>query len=139
MRAVRLLDQYLGLSGTNLTRWEDVLEESGLCNVGAGRFLSPHKSSLAVLDLLRLARFLTSIRSAATERQIFHLWWHPYNFGSHTDENIAFLENILEAFARFRESHGMRSLTMADVGEIVKGRTQASKRKPSAAIIGCKT
>lgn len=31
-------------------------------------------------------------------------------------------KTILEAFARFRESHGMRSLTMADVAEIAKGR-----------------
>ena len=120
-RGARLLDHYLGLSGQNLTRWDDVLEKNGLCNVASSRFLRPYSPFLRHLDSLRLDRIVKGMEAAAISRQIFHLWWHPHNFGSCTDENIAFLREILEAFARLREGHGMRSLTMAEVADVARG------------------
>lgn len=122
VRGARLLDHYLSLTGLNLICWDDILEENGLCNVASSRFLRPYSPRLRHLDALRLGRIAKGIQAAAISKQLFHLRWHPHNFGSYVDENIAFLRKILKTFARFRESHGMRSLTMADVAEIVKGR-----------------
>jgi hypothetical protein len=118
VRALRLLDSYLSLSGANLIRWDDLIEESGLCNVGSSRFLRPYVPHSRHLDPLRLGRIVTAIEAAAASRQIFHLWWHPHNFGVHTDENLAFLRAVLEAYAHCRGSCGMRSLAMADVAQI---------------------
>ena len=122
VRGARLLDHYLSLTGLNLICWDDILEENGLCNVASSRFLRPYSPRLRHLDALRLGRIAKGIQAAAISKQLFHLRWHPHNFGSYVDENIAFLRKILKTFARFRESHGMRSLTMADAAEIVKGR-----------------
>ena len=121
-RGARFLDRYLSLSGLNLKCWDDVLEKNGLCNVASSRFLAPYSPRLRHFDSLRLDRIIKGIQAAAICRRIFHLVWHPHNFGSHPDENIAFLRQILEAFARLGESHGMRSLTVADVAEIAKER-----------------
>ena len=54
------------------------------------------------------------MRLAAVEKKIFHLWWHPHDFGLCTDENFAFLRKIMKAFVDCRDRHGMRSLTMAE-------------------------
>lgn len=122
VRGPRLLDRYLSLSGLNLKCWDDVLEKNGLCNVSSSRYLAPYSPRLRYLDSLRLDRVVKGIQAAAIGKRIFHLSWHPQDFGAYTDENIAFLRKILTAFTRCREDHGMRSLAMAEVGEIVKGR-----------------
>jgi hypothetical protein len=64
------------------------------------------------------------MRTAAVSNRILHLNWHPHNFGVHTEENIAFLRRVFEAYARYRDSHGMRSLAMADVAAIAKERSR---------------
>jgi hypothetical protein len=117
-RAARLLDSYLPLSGCNLTRWDEVAESSGMCNVPSSGFLRPYKPQLKRLELLRLRRITRCIEQAAVSRTVFHLWWHPHNFGLYTDENLAFLRHILETVAYCRDRYGMRSLTMADVADI---------------------
>lgn len=123
----RRLDRFLNLSGFNLTAWAAVPREDGLCNVPASRFLNPWNPRLRHLDPLRLRRIVDGLQAAAVRKQIYHLWWHPHNFGVHTDENLAFLGRILETFARLRESHGMRSLTMAEVALIA---TERAPRRP---------
>lgn len=117
-RGARLLDCYLPVSGPCTTPWRAVIQPDGLCNVPASLFLRPHSSRLRTLDPLRLRRIAGLIERAAAAREIAHLWWHPHNFGVNVEENIAMLRAILEIFARYRESHGMQSLTMGDVADI---------------------
>jgi peptidoglycan/xylan/chitin deacetylase (PgdA/CDA1 family) len=131
VRSSRLLDHYLNLSRLDLICWNDVLEQSGLCNVAPSRFLRPYTPRWRHLDSLRLVRIVKGIQAAAISKRLFHLWWHPHNFGSYIDENIAFLRKILEAFAGFRKHHGMRSLTMAEVAEIVKAKSSSIQTETS--------
>jgi hypothetical protein len=119
-RGARFLDRYLSLSGQNLICWEEVLEKNGLCNVASSLFLAPYNPRWRHFDSLRLARIAKGIQAAATSRRILHLQWHPHNFGSFTNKNIAFLRKILEAFAHFRDRYGMRSFTMTEVADISK-------------------
>jgi peptidoglycan/xylan/chitin deacetylase (PgdA/CDA1 family) len=110
-RAGRLADQYLNLSGHHIRQPE---RDGGLIEVASSRFLRPYSSALAPLDNLRLARIQRAIDVAASENGIFHLWWHPHNFGLNTDENLAFLRAILDHFAKIRDTRGMRSSRMDD-------------------------
>ncbi|MCA1598915.1 MAG: polysaccharide deacetylase family protein [Chloroflexi bacterium] len=114
----RRADRYLNLSGGTLTAWDDITRDDGLCNIPASRFLNPYNPRLRHLDPLRLRRIIRDLRAAAVRKRVYHLWWHPHNFGTYTDENMAFLERILEEFARLKESHGMRSLNMEDVSTV---------------------
>ena len=111
-RLVRLGDAYVDVAGEHTTPWAAVPQESGLCNVPGSFFLRPFVPRLRHADGLRLRRMARAIRGAALRREIVHLWWHPHNFGRHTDENLAFLRRLLEVFAQYRESHGMRSMGM---------------------------
>lgn len=59
-------------------------------------FLRPYSRSLAFGEPLKVKRILDSIEYAAKHSQIYHLWWHPHNFGLHIEENINQLEKICE-------------------------------------------
>jgi hypothetical protein len=125
-RGIRLMDAYLNLSESDVVRWENVVEEGGLCNVAATRFLRPYDPRLRLLEPLRLRRIVSSLVAAATSRSIAHLWWHPHNFGVHTDENLAFLRRVLEAAAHLRLRYGFQSLAMRDVARVARGSYQST-------------
>jgi hypothetical protein len=57
---------------------------------------------------------------AAQHGLVYHLWWHPENFGADTDENLAFLRKVLRHYRGLAECGRMRSLGMAEVAEVVR-------------------
>jgi peptidoglycan/xylan/chitin deacetylase (PgdA/CDA1 family) len=116
LRILRLADAYVNLSGPGLHDWP-AESPSGVTNVAASRFLRPYHPRLRGLDPLRRRRIVRAMREAAATGRLFHLWWHPHNFGLNTTANLAFLRTILEEYASLRNSHGMLSLTMAEVAE----------------------
>ncbi len=119
-RAARLSDAYLNLSGYNTVSWPEVSQPNGLANVRASFFLRPYSPGLRHLDPLRLDRLCRGLRHAAGAQRIFHLWWHPHNFGSHTEENLRFLRAFLTEFGKCREKYGMQSMSMAEVAGRVR-------------------
>jgi len=116
-RVGRLLDAYLPVGGDDTVGWDSVLEPGGLANVRASRFLRPTHPRLAALEPLRLRRITSSLSRAARRRRIYHLWWHPHNFGQHLEDNLGVLRRVLDAFAEQREREGMVSLSMAEVAD----------------------
>lgn len=117
LRLARTADCYLPLQPSSLQRWDQLVDANGLCNVAASRFLRPYRPSPPLLEPLRLHRVISALEEAARSRRLFHLWWHPHNFGANGEENLAFLAEVIGAFERLRESHGMRSMTMAEVAD----------------------
>lgn len=118
VRAPRLLDHYVSLSGPKVVRWSEVLQPNGLCNVRSSMFLRPYSVKRKGLEPARLRRIAGGIQAAAKQRGIFHLWWHPHNFGAQTEENLQFLRSVLEVYSGCRRMHGMRSLSMVDVASL---------------------
>jgi peptidoglycan/xylan/chitin deacetylase (PgdA/CDA1 family) len=115
-RGFRLLDAYLPISGTNAHYPADQVE--GLPhNVPASRYLRPYSSVLRAFEPLRLRRILDDLTLAAERKQLYHLWWHPHDFGARPQQNLTVLARILERFAALRESHGMESLNMLEAAE----------------------
>jgi peptidoglycan/xylan/chitin deacetylase (PgdA/CDA1 family) len=119
-RVGRLADTYLPVARRETVPWACVARPDGLCNVPASRFLRPYTPRLRALDGLRLRRVLGGLRHAAERGEIFHLWWHPHNFGTHLDENLDFLRRVLDGFAELRQTHGMQSLTMAQAASLAR-------------------
>lgn len=120
-RVGRLLDDYVPVGPKNLARWDQLRVADDLCRVPASFFLQPYSPRRASFDAARARRLVGALRQAARRGEIFHLWWHPHNFGIHLEENIAFLRRVLDAFRSLRDSDGMRSLTMAEVAQRVLG------------------
>jgi peptidoglycan/xylan/chitin deacetylase (PgdA/CDA1 family) len=121
MRVVRLLDMYVNLTGDSLVSWEELSRTGEPFNVAASRYLQPFSPSRRRLDAVRLRRIVRSMKRAAETGQIFHLWWHPEDFGEDTEDNLAVLGRVLDGYDRLRKSHGMVSLNMAEVAELATG------------------
>jgi peptidoglycan/xylan/chitin deacetylase (PgdA/CDA1 family) len=115
-RASRLADAYINLSGHNTTKWEDVWRGK-IANVPASFFLRPFSKKLGLLENRRLKRLTQSIEYAAQNKEIFHLWWHPHNFGVNLRENINFLRKVLEVYKQYEKSSEMQSLTISETAE----------------------
>jgi peptidoglycan/xylan/chitin deacetylase (PgdA/CDA1 family) len=118
VRAPRLLDGYISLSGPKFIRWEEITQSSGMHDVRASMFLRPYSPQRKGLEPIRLRRIAGGIRAAAKNRGIFHLWWHPHNFGRNIAENLEFLRSVLKVFAEQRQVHGMQSLSMIEVASL---------------------
>lgn len=125
------LDSYLNLSGKHLFSWQEIVQQSGLCNIPASRFLRPVGNSRSLLSRRKFQRIVQALEEAARLNKIFHLWWHPHNFGLCIEENISFLQDILEFFDQCRNKYGMISLSMREAAEI-------AKNLPGCAIVGGK-
>lgn len=113
-RAGRLADAYLNLTAANgvVPR-----AEGGMVDVASSRFLRLWSPRLRALEPLRLRRVLGAMRQAAARGELFHIWFHPHNFGLHQEENFAVMERIAAEAARLGEAHGWPSLTMAEAAE----------------------
>ncbi|HYX70926.1 MAG TPA: polysaccharide deacetylase family protein [Terriglobales bacterium] len=113
-RALRLLDSYVSLSSHNCASQEELAHEFPY-NIPSSRFLRPYSRLLGILEPLKRRRILGSLRHAARHGKVFHLWWHPENFGTHTRKNLSALESILREYAALRDEYGMESLNMGEI------------------------
>ena len=112
-RGLRLADAYAPVAGRHSRAWSVGAAPLPI-DIPASRYLRPYAARLRHLEPLRLRRIEAELRYAAEHGQIYHLWWHPEDFGTHLVENLSVLERILTCFAGLREAHGMRSLTMEE-------------------------
>lgn len=113
-RLCRLLDGYINLGVHSTFVLSELETVDGMVNVPASRFLRPYSRRLRWLESLKVRRIKSEMTHAAKQGELYHLWWHPHNFGANTDENFAVLEQILQHFVECNEKHGMKSLTMAE-------------------------
>ncbi|MDQ4086449.1 MAG: polysaccharide deacetylase family protein [Pseudomonadota bacterium] len=110
-RLGRLVDTYLPVSGSNFA---DPVREGPVINVPSSRLLRAYNRRLRHIEALRLNRITSTMRRAAKAGSVFHLWWHPHNFGADTDENVGFLSRVLDEYRRLRDQYGMTSATMSE-------------------------
>ncbi len=115
-RFFRLLDSYINLSGHNCYSYE-YMSQSSPYKIPSSRFLRPYNSKIKALDGLRLKRIKSSMTYAAKNHLVYHLWWHPHNFGINQQENLAFLEKILIHYMTLNKSYGFESRTMGEISE----------------------
>ncbi|MBC6988307.1 polysaccharide deacetylase family protein [Hymenobacter sp. BT491] len=115
-RGARLLDAYVNLSGHNCHAMSDIAR-SFPYNIPASRFLRPWSGRMKVLEGLRLKRILSGMEHAARHGLVFHLWWHPHNFGANLPENMAVLQRIAEHYQHLQTAYGMESLSMRDIAD----------------------
>lgn len=113
-RLARLLDAYMPLTGPHCYLLSS--SEPGFpINIPASRYLRPYLPALRPFEPFRLRRITRALTIAAKQRLTYHLWWHPHNFGSNLDANLAFLRRILSHYGQLREQYGIESLNMGEI------------------------
>ena len=122
LRALRLIDAYINLSGhhtysfNTINRTKTKLDE--LMDVPGSWFLRPYSKSLSIFENLKMRRIKNAMTYAAKHNEIFHLWWHPHNFGINRKENLQNLIEILNHFKNLQARYGMQSGHMNDIADL---------------------
>lgn len=121
LRLMRIADAYFNISGFHTYT---IPERQGLnmplTNIPASRFLRPYSKRLALFEGLRLRRIKRAMTHAAKGGEVYHLWWHPHNFGRDIEKNIACLTKILDHFKTLQKDYDMESVTMRTLATRVR-------------------
>ena len=114
IRALRLLDTYINITGHNCYRFDKV-NESTLHNIPSSRFLRPYSKKFRFFEQFKFLRIKNAMTYAAKKGLVYHLWWHPHNFGRNTIKNIYLLEKILNHYDFLNAKYKFESLTMNEL------------------------
>lgn len=121
-RFIRFLDGYINISGYNTYSLHSLYHNSELINLPSSRFLRPFIPKLSWFEFLKRRRIKKAMRHAAIKDELFHLWWHPHNFGSNIDDNFKTLEIIFKEYKYLNEQFGLESITMTGLTNQIKTR-----------------
>ena len=86
----------------------------GLLNVQATAFLRPLDGARGRLWPLQRRRLFAMMDRAARKNGLFHLWWHPHNFGLAPELHMSRLTELLQHFRTLQDRFGMQSRSMGD-------------------------
>lgn len=115
-RIIKQLDAVINLSGFNTYPIKTSQQQP--INIPASRQLRSHGKWLSFLDRAKLKRICDAMEHAAKQGEVFHLWWHPEDFGVQTESRIIFLEKILKKYQQLQNQYGMQALNMAEISTI---------------------
>lgn len=116
VKLARTGDAYLPF-GTKSYPKEHLVLDKIICQP-ASRFLR-QQHPIAILNNARLQRIKSEMIQAAKLGEVYHLWWHPHNFGLDVANSIKTLKDILETFKFCKETYGMESLNMKELRDTV--------------------
>ena len=117
VRGLRLLDNYINLTGSNTYKID---QNNDILDIPSSRFLRPYSKRFSFLEKIRLRRIKKQMYYAAKNHEVFHLWWHPHNFGSNMNNNFNFLEEILKYYAFLKTKFNFQSINMKNYYEQTK-------------------
>ena len=111
-RILRLVDTYFNLTGYNT--YPFVKPDTTPVDIPASRFFKPYSNRLCFLEALKIRRIKKSMTHAARSGEMFHLWWHPHNFGSNTQKNLDALESLLRHYQSLHRKCDFDSVSMKE-------------------------
>lgn len=83
--------------------------------IPASRLLRPYRPKELMLNQFKIKRILTEMEQAARLNEVYHLWWHPHNFGWYPEESLDGLKVILKHYQTLKQTYDMRSLSMGEI------------------------
>jgi hypothetical protein len=111
----RQLNLCISLSGHNTF----TIKPAEILNIKGSSFLHPISTNFELLNYLRRLRIKKALKYAAKNKEVYHLWWHPHNFGKNLDANIKNLELILKYYVNLKEKYGLNSMNMGEISLMI--------------------
>lgn len=112
-RAFRYADYFVWMGSNHLQDINEI-EDDELYQIRASRWLRPYDSR-KILQKLKLIRIKQQMKAAAKTNKIFHLWWHPHEFGVNTNENFEMLEEIFQYYSELNKKYGIESFNFKEL------------------------
>lgn len=115
-RLNRGLDAYFPIGKKNTYPLASIQVRPGypVC-IPASRLLRPYRPKEFVLNDLKIQRIESEMTRAAQQGEVYHLWWHPHNFGNYPMESLAGLTQLLNHYQILSKKYGMESCTMGEL------------------------
>lgn len=119
-RLNRGLDAYLPVGRKNTYKIDSIEVRRGLpvC-LPASRLLRPYRPKELFLNSMKIARIKSEMTRAAQQGEVYHVWWHPHNFGWYPEESMVGLNKILNHYSYCREKWKMNSANMGELADLV--------------------
>ncbi len=95
----------------------------------ASRLLRPYSQRQFFLNDLKIRRILAEMEGAARAGEVYHLWWHPHNFGNFPHESMEGLNRILKHYQYLKDKYGMESYSMGELTDKLVSRNVEVLRK----------
>lgn len=83
----------------------------------ASRFLRPVER-IPGMRTFKLKRIKAEMTKAAIRKEIYHLWWHPHNFGEKPVESVKDLKLLLNHFSHLKQQYNFQSFNMDELREL---------------------
>ena len=114
IKGFRFIDSFINILGhTDFSLQE--CNNNDVLNVKGSRFLRPFSNKFKFLENLKIKRIFAEMTNAAKNGNAYHLWWHPHNFGVHTNDNILNLQKIISHFKFLEKKYNMKSCCMNEI------------------------
>lgn len=120
IRGRRLLDSYFSLYGAKAYPRSEVPEQ-GIANIKASNFLRPYNRRLRFMEKQKISQIRKGMLEAAVKKQVYHLWWHPHNFGAYREANLSNLDRILSYYCYLSMKYDFSSMNMGELAMQVLG------------------
>jgi hypothetical protein len=129
-RLNRGLDAYfpIGKKNTYKVNALQIREGFPIC-IPASRLLRPYNPRELFLNDFKINRICREMSRAAQRGEIYHLWWHPHNFGRYPAESLQGLTKILKHYSFCRDRWAMESLNMGEIADGCRLQVSGSRLK----------
>ena len=118
-KVFRTGDAYLGPFDKSYRMSDITVYRNSLVLQKASRFLRPFKEGFQ--NKLKMNRIKNEMVHAARRGKVYHLWWHPHNFGDHPEKALKELIEIIEIYSYCKKNYNFQSANMDDITqEILK-------------------
>lgn len=110
----RAFDTLMPIS-KSLTFSEETLDrENEVVQLPSSRFFRPYMQKEKAVQKQKISRIKKEMTYAAHKGEVYHIWWHPHNFGNDVPENIKQLKEIINHFNNLRKEYNFESVNMRD-------------------------
>lgn len=123
-RLNRGLDAYFPIGHKNTYSLNSIKIRNGypVC-IPASRLLRPYNPKELTLNDLKIKRIQNEMTRAAKQGEVYHIWWHPHNFGNYPERSLNDLKKILDHFSYCQKHWSMQSLNMGEITtELLNGK-----------------
>ncbi|WP_246070030.1 polysaccharide deacetylase family protein [Mangrovivirga cuniculi] len=125
-RLVRGLDAFFPIGKKASYKLESIANSEKPYLLPASRLLRAWSPKEEKLNRLKIDKIKKEMTTAAKNKEVYHLWWHPHNFGHHPKENMRDLKEILEHFLELKKTEGMISLNMNETSILIEKMNQVA-------------
>jgi peptidoglycan/xylan/chitin deacetylase (PgdA/CDA1 family) len=114
-KILRLIDTYFNITSHSTYNVESFYKNDLPLNLPSSRILRAYSKTLNFLEPLKVLRIKNAMTYAAKHDEMFHLWFHPHNFGSNSKENFINLEKIFKKYKTLNSKYNFKSETMSSL------------------------